>query len=146
MPKLPKTTAKKVEATETTQFEALPADKYLCRLMNVEQKPGNVADYWSWEFEVIEPDEFEGRRLWANTSLSEKAFFKLKEAFEAFGVSPDTDTDELCGESALLVVSQRPIEKGARKGEMGNNVDVILPADGAVADSAGDEAEDEDLF
>lgn len=150
MPKLPPNVAKKVDDTESGSFEALPPDKYRARLMNVEQREGNKAPYWSWEYEVIEPEAFEGRKVWNNTSLSEKAFFKLKEAFEAHGATPDTDTDELCGSVVVLAVSQRVIEQGARKGETGNQVDRVLPDNGEAERpgdrDAGDDAGDEDLF
>jgi hypothetical protein len=65
-----------------------------------------------------------------NTSLSDAADWKMKEMFEAFGVPADTDTDELLGKEIWLAVSQRVIEKGARMGETGNNVERAMPVGG----------------
>jgi hypothetical protein len=40
-------------------------------------------------------------------------------------------------------VSQRVIERGTRQGEMGNNVDRLMPYDG---DGADEEGGDDDVF
>lgn len=134
MPKLPQEEAAAVDEQEVQSFEALPEGIYLASLIEVEVRPGNVADYWSWSFgdlvlmDVEPPKPYPGRQ-WVNTSLSENARWKMKEVFEAFGVSPDTDTDELIGEPVRLVVTQRVIEKGAKMGQLGNNVDAVLPAE-----------------
>lgn len=135
MPKLNKETAKKV-GQANSDFEVLPPDTYEARLREVATKEGEKAPYWRWEFEIPEGLPFAGRRLWVNTSLSEKAAFKLNEAFTAFGVAADTDTDELIGQSVLLSVSQAPISGGARMGELGNNVDKMLPL---MSDGGGSE-------
>ena len=131
MAKLPKAVAKKAEEAESSSFEALPAGPYFGKLTSVAtDKEGQAGPYWVWEFEVTSPDEHKGRKLWANTSLSDNAVWKLKEMFDAFGYTTDSDTDELIGETVKLIVSQRVIGSGARKGELGNNVDRVLSADG----------------
>lgn len=125
--KLNKTIAKKVDQQEDRgEFEVLPAGIYECKLREVTAQDGQKAPYWKWEFEIVE-DEYKGRRLWLNTSLSEAALWKFKEVFKAFGVTPDTDTDELVDEHVMCVVSQSIIQAGSRKGEMGNNVDNVRP-------------------
>ena len=127
--KLNKATAKKVDQQEDRgDFEAVPAGIYECSLRDVQPKEGAKSPYWSWEFECVE-DDFKGRRFWLNTSLSEAALWKMKEVFKAFGVAPDADTDELVGEHVRLVISQSIIQGGNRKGEMGNQVDNVRPAD-----------------
>jgi hypothetical protein len=128
MPKLDKKTATRVGNAEGSSFEALPEGPYLARLREVTVRDGNKGPYWSWEFEVV-GGEHDGRRLWVNTSLSENADWKMKEVFEAFGYSTDSDTDEMVGELVKLIVSQRIIERGARQGEVGNNVDTVMPAE-----------------
>lgn len=145
MPKLPSKTAEKVAGTESSSFEALPADKYRSRLIDVEQREGQKGPYWSWEYDVVD-GPFAGRKLWNNTSLSEKAYFKLKEAFDAHGADPDTDTDELCGGIVVLAVSQRVIASGSRKGETGNQVDRVLPDTGEAENPGDADAGDDDLF
>ena len=130
MPKLNKTTAKAVDSAKST-FEALEEGIYAAVLDSVEVKgPGASGyEYWSWKFVNlvnVESGEKAPGSQWVNTSLSPDAQWKMKEVFDAFGVPSDTDTDTLLGESALLVVSQRPIEQGARMGEIGNQVDRVM--------------------
>lgn len=120
------------------EFEVLPPGIYEVKLREVTPQDGQKAPYWKWEFEIVE-DDYKGRRLWMNTSLSEAALWKFKEVFKAFGVSPDTDTDELIDEHIMAVVSQSIIQSGNRKGEMGNNVDNVRP----VGDDDGDGEDDE---
>jgi hypothetical protein len=140
MAKLPKATAKAAAEAESGSFEALPAGPYIGKLTAVvTDKEGPSGPYWVWEFEVVSPDEFANRKLWANTSLSDKAVWKLKEMFDAFGYTTDSDTDELIGEQVKLMVSQRVIASGTRSGEMGNNVDRVLSYD---ADEPAGESSD----
>ncbi len=134
MPKLPKKTAERVAANESDGFAALPENIYPAVLKEVSVKEGPSGEYWSWEFEV-EGGEFDGRKLWVNTSLSEKADWKMKEVFDAFGYSTDSDTDELIGLAVRLTVTQRVIDRGARKGQIGNNVDTVLSSDETASES-----------
>lgn len=149
MPKLNKKTAKAIEETESGGFSLLENGRYIGKLREVTVKPGKEYDYWSWEFDnlraIDDPDTIIPGRQWANTSLSPKAAFKMKEAFEAFGVPADTDTDELIGEDVILVVGTRTIKEGDRAGEQANQVNNLLPlSDGGEDDGDGDE--DDDTF
>lgn len=145
MPKLPKKTQEAAEEAEGSGgFAPLPEDKYLCVLDEVQTDgSGPKGPYWTWVWKV-HPDNgsHDGRMLWDVISLSESAAWKVKQVFDALGFSLDSDTDEMIGELALLAVSQRVIEKGKRQGEIGNQVDLYLPADGGG--EAG--AEDDDVF
>lgn len=139
MPKLPKAAAKRVDEAEVSQFDALEEGTYIGKLskVTVSDQPGpSGAHYWTWEFEdihTLDGDKVPGR-LWVNTSLAETADWKMKEVFDAFGYTPDSDTDEMIGEKVKLVVSQRVIERGARKGQTGNNVENVMP----LGDDAGE--------
>lgn len=151
MAKLNKGMAKKT-AEASSNFEPLEDGAYHVRLTKVDtDRTGGAGPYWSWEFDVVEPGDYEGRKLWNNTSLSEQALWKLNEAFKAFGVDTDTDTDELLGQVCKAIVSTRTIPSGARKGELGNQVDKLIPKDPdfeaaePVAASGGSSAE-EDIF
>jgi hypothetical protein len=129
MPKLDKQAAKAVDEAEST-FSALDEGIYIGSLAEVLTKEGPKGEYWSWRFTDlinIETDAKAPGSAWVNTSLSEDARWKLQEVFQAFGVDASTDTDELLGQQAQLVISQRVIERGARTGEVGNNVDRVMP-------------------
>lgn len=140
MPKLNSALAAQVERQEVQiNYEPIPAGTYVVRLMNVEpreSKNGNPA--WSWTYEIVE-GEHTGRRLWDYTSLVEKALWRVKAIFDAFEVPPGTDTDELLGRQVRLVVSQRPIPAGQRAGEIGNQIDRVLPGPALSEASVGKE-------
>lgn len=149
MAKLNKKTAEMVDKAEGGSFEPLEAGAYHVRLVDVDSdREGPKGPYWSWEFDVVEPDTRKSK-LWQNTSLSEAAAFKMKETFDAFGVPTDTDTDDLCGQVCKAIVSVRTIQSGARQGELANQIDRLVPAD---EDFAAPEADgpglssDEDIF
>jgi hypothetical protein len=149
MPKLSAKAAKRVDQAEVSDFSAIPAGTYIGSLVDVDgSREGSKGPYWSWEFDVVGDtdgdDTYAGRKLWVNTSLSEKADFKMKEVFQAFGYTVDSDTDEIVGERCKLVVSQRVIETGLRKGQMGNNVDQCLPL--GASEGGAEEEEEEEVF
>lgn len=141
MPKLPKKVAERVAEAEASSFEAFPEGVYIGTLKDVEVREGQKGPYWSWKFGDI--TDTKGKtypgHLWVNTSLSENADWKMKEMYDAFGYSTDSDTDEMIGEKIKLAVSQRVIERGSRQGEIGNNVDRCMPLE-------GDESGDDDTF
>lgn len=133
MPQLAKDKAEQVNETEGQNFEVYPEGIFLSTLVDVEVKEGPAGEYWSWKFGeniFVEDEKKYPGHLWVNTSLSDAADWKMKEVFEAFGVPADTDTDELLGKQVWNVVSQRVIAKGARMGEMGNNVERTMAVGG----------------
>jgi hypothetical protein len=134
MPKLSSEAAKKVDEAEDS-FEALPENVYEAVLTEVEAKDGKNGRYWKWSFKITTP-EYEGRQQWTNTSLSEKAHWKLKEVFQAFNASTDTDTDTLIGQKVQLMVVQKIINDGPRMGQTGNDIRQVLalqPAEGGIS-------------
>lgn len=136
MAKLNKDLAKKTDEQESGSFDALDPGPYICKLnaVKVSDKPGpSGAHYWTWEFEVAYGDH-KGRRFWTNTSLSEKALFKLKEVFDAFGYTTDSDTDEMIGEKVKLIVTKTIQDQGANAGQFRNEVARVLPFDPADAE------------
>lgn len=128
MPKLNKATAKKVDQA-ASEFPLHEAGLYLLALNKVTEKKGTEAPYWEWEFSIVGDENGEelekAGRIWENTSLSEKAQWRLKAMFDAFGVPTDTDTDELLGAYIWANIGQEVQEQGARKGQM---VNVFLSA------------------
>lgn len=150
MPKLNKTVAKRVAGVDPDaggNFEALEPGTYTGRLSKVDEKTSSKGnEMWVWEFdELLDEDGNKAPgRLWVNTVLLPQSDWVMAQAFHAFGYTPDSDTDEIVGERCGLVVSKRVIEQGTRKGQMGNNVDRMIPIDGASA--KGDDEEDDEVF
>ncbi len=135
MPKLSKDAAKEVEAAEDG-FAALEEGEYLANLTNVEVRTPKTGgdDYWSWEFTIPTGQPHAGRKFWTNTSLGESSRPFMKRMFAVFGVSPDTDTELLYGRTARIVLVQKVIPYGQRAGEMGNEIQKVLPYDGPPLD------------
>lgn len=120
-------------------FKPIPEGVYVVQLMDdVEVGEGARGPYWKWTFEIPEKDadgepmQYAGRRFWNNTSLSQDSFWKLKETFEAFGVSPDTDTEDLVGKRVKALVVIEIARGGSRKGEPVNSLKKLLPLDSEV--------------
>lgn len=129
MPQLDKSQSKAVAEAESS-FGPIDEGVYLGTLVDVTSGEGNAGTYWSWKFSDlinVETDEKAPGSVWVNTSLSEAAQWKLKEVFDAFEVDTSTNTDDLLGRQAQLAVSQREIERGARMGQVGNQVDAVMP-------------------
>ena len=128
MPRLtPKLASGVKEAAQSSGFTALEPGAYRARLTKVDAKTASTGNpMWTWEFEVIE-EPYKGRKQWNNTVLTDKALWKVAESFSAFGVPEETDTDELIGCTVVLEVSQRTIPTGARAGQLGDNIDRVVP-------------------
>ena len=127
MPKLNKANASKAEdaAGDWGSRAIIDPGVYLARLDEVEVKDGNKGPYWRWEFTVTDPSA-PRIKLWHNTSLSENAIGNLGKTFEGFGVSTDTDTDDMLGMEVWVQVGIRTIQSGAREGERANELQEVL--------------------
>jgi hypothetical protein len=135
-------------ANASSGFAPVPAGTYHLRLREVDpENEGPAGPYWKWEFEILDDIDYEwevdgemapqntkGSRLWNNTSLSKQAAFKMKETYDAFGAELDADTDDMCGAIVRAEVSQQTIQGGARKGQIGNQIDRLFLNDGFEAD------------
>lgn len=147
MPKLPKKKAASVNDAESSSFPLIDDGRYPGTLkeVRVSDEPGGSGfHWWGWVYDLedaeVDGKPYEGNAQVMNvTSLSDKAEWKLNEAFKAHGVPADTDTDELLGTKALVIVGHRTETKGARKGEIVNTVEAVHPYDGEADDDDGDE-------
>lgn len=132
MPKLSGENATKVAETEAGgggSFELLPEGKYRVRLLDVESaKTAKGAPKWVWKFEVCDPAEHEGRWLWEHAAIQDSTLWKLRQIFDAFGVAPDTDTDDLIGDSCDVMVVQEVASQGKMKGKTVNSIDSFVPS------------------
>lgn len=132
MPKLNKKEAQETAKTEAwgTGPRLLPEGRYAGRLMSVTEsdQPGPSGyNQWSWRFthlHDVEGNDLGGTQF-LNTSLSPKARGGLKQAFDAFGYTTDSDTDEMLGEWAVLYITQGVAQQGKRAGQTVNSVNSI---------------------
>ena len=117
---------------ERPAFEALDDGYYLAEVESIKlsDKPG-PSGYHSWVivWRILAPRASAKLTVWDRRSLSPKASFKMRDLYDALGYEYDSDSDELIGEKAVLEIIQEEIEKGPRKGEMGNSVENTYAAD-----------------
>lgn len=102
----------------------LEPGRYAAQLAKVEQRSGTNFPFWNWEFANLfdKTGALQPGKQWNNTSLSPNSFGFLKASFEAFGASPDTDTDELVGKWVVLSLDQEQVTQGPKVGELRNVV------------------------
>ena len=134
MPKLTKAKAKAVGESETTSFEPYTPGLYVVVLEEVQAGPelqGPAGPYWKavCSVESTYPDLEHARKgkTFDNLSLSDAADWKMKQFFGAFGMTADTDTDELIGHRAVQRLGITTIQKGPRAGEDSTDVVEWLP-------------------
>lgn len=149
--KLPNRIAKKVQQAEAaTGFTPLEEGRYAAQLSKVTEGEGGKGPYWQWEFTNIHDSDGDTHpgRLWNTTSLSERSFPFLKAVFDAFGVTTDTDTDDLIGDWAVLYVVKEVVATGPSAGQIRNRVRQVLPFNeedwpfDVESDDAGDDDDD----
>jgi len=134
MPKLNTATAQKVAEAEDG-FKPVPDGVYVVELredVEVKESQSGKGPYWEWVFEIPEEHdgkelEYAGRKFWHRTSLSDVAYFKLKETFAAFGVPTDTDTEDLVKRRVKVVVMTEIAQGGKNKGKEQSVIDQLLP-------------------
>lgn len=152
MPKLSAAAAKAVESAEAVhgggEFEPLAPGKYLGRLADVsvrdeKDKYGHVQ--WSAEFQNLVSLETQATapgRQWLNVAVPlgskvpanyengpEKwqkyqamVQGRMNAFFEAFGYTPDSDTDEMLNEYAIITLSIVTVQSGPNEGKKRNRV------------------------
>jgi hypothetical protein len=126
MPQLNPTLAGAIDE-EPESVGILDPGVYDVALLAVEARPGKVAPLWTWKFEIPAGQRGAGRQFYHNTSLSEAARFKVKEAFDAFGVPAGTDTDVLIGRRVRALVIKTIAEQGKRQGQFVNQIQELYP-------------------
>lgn len=164
MPKLNAEMSKSVAEAETStgEYSLIEPGRYFAVLSNVETRDGKYGPQWSAEFhEIVSADgKRQPGRQWYNLNVpvdghmpsnylnGEDKWMKfqevnrsrLKQFFEAFGYTTDSDTDEMIGNSAVIEIEIRTIQNGPRTGERVNGVKGVY-----VATSLGSGKPDENI-
>lgn len=74
----------------------VPEGQYEVKVVEVEQKTSDNSgnDYLAWEFQVISPAKYKGKKLYHNTSLTPQSLWNLRGLLEQLGVEvPEEPTD-----------------------------------------------------
>jgi hypothetical protein len=103
-----------LQEVEKKSFEPIPPGTYELEIKAVEEKQGTKAPYLNVTLEVINDEDYAGRKIFEMVSLSPDALWKLKELADAIGqdISESFDTEDLLGEMCTGVVT---IERGQAK-------------------------------
>jgi hypothetical protein len=126
-----------------TGFDPIPAGKYRFKVTDGsletsgEQAKNPGAQYIKWELTVSEGD-FEGRKLFLNTSLLPQALFGLKGLLAATGswteeeLNQDLDFEiaDVLGEEVGAIVAQKEYQ-----GDTVNNIKRCIPVDKVTSSS-----------
>ena len=126
----------------TTEFEPLPVGQYPAVVSNVEHIPQSKSSgrpFLKFTFTVTGPEEYVGRKLFDNYSLTKDSRWKLAKTLEALGYEVvgkrvGLNVSALLGLPCQLVVSQ-----GVYQGKLKNEVQDVLEVDAGEAE-AGDPA------
>lgn len=74
----------------------VPEGNYEVEVAEVEQKTSEAGnDYLSWEFHVVSPEKFKGRKLFHNSSLTQQSLWSLRGILEAMGIEIPDETMDL---------------------------------------------------
>ncbi len=137
MAKVPKDQAAAAKAAGESwgQFVVLEPGLYAARLEEVDTTgEGPNGMYWKWVFKY----ENQPGKAFLNTSFSPKAIGSVGAVFRAFDADvEEDDTDDLIGDLVVLSISKGPVKSGARKGEIRNSVEAVLPYEDGFVDQAG---------
>lgn len=88
-------------------FDNLPKGLYPAVVEKVEVRESKSSEhnYLNWEWTITE-GEFEGRKQWQITSLSPKAFFRLKDQFEALGFDVEVEDFDIEWDEDVVITPE----------------------------------------
>lgn len=141
---LPADIAAAAEKAETKSFEPLPAGEYRVVLEKAEFRTAQTGTKGlNFTYKVIEgpgdSTEHKGRLLWDTCWFGDRAAWRLKMTFSAFGFPTTADTDLMVGKSVIVSVTREEQERGKNAGRMVNNI-ANVSADPAQAMEAAQTA------
>lgn len=154
MPKLPKDRAEGAQNQESGDFKPLKPGKYVLRLTEVEEgvtgekskNPGT--DKWVWKLTVdkdYHPELRKGRWQTAfseHVPLTENMDWKMKQLFEGFGYTTDSETDEIIEDETARIVGFVKNGKDIVTGDPRSEVSRYIPFDPAKFNFAPEEDDD----
>lgn len=109
-------------------FKAVPEGPYILKIVSAEHGESKQENpKIDWEFEVSQ-GEHEGAKLWATTSLDEKALWKVRELLEAAGQDVpdgemDIDLDDIVGCELGAIIYHEEYE-GKNRAKIGDFISV----------------------
>lgn len=155
MPKLPQDRAEGANNQESGDFQPLKPGKYVMRLSEVEEgetgerskNPGTPK--WVWKLTVdkdYHPELKKGRwqtSFSEHVPLTENMDWKMKQLFEGFGYSTDSDTDEILEDPDARIVGIVKTGKDIVTDEPRSEVSRYIVFDSSKFTFHGDDADDD---
>lgn len=89
------------------------------------------------------PSQQEKEESWKQ--YQDLTLLRFREAYEAFGYTMDTDTDEMVGEKVALVVGVTTQQQGANAGKEVNEINGLESADDYETDTGDGNSDDDDF-
>lgn len=156
-------------------FEPLEPGKYVCALKEVEAAVSQAGNSM-WKVQVEDLVDLDGNdqpgRQFDNLMLpgpmpadykrnpksrhktdedawesyQELVKGRLKQFFEAFGYTTDSDTDEMIGDRCVVTLSVETISQGNRKGQLTNRITKYETLDSVDFEDTGSNSADDDDF
>lgn len=156
MPKLPQDRAEGAQNQESGDFKPLKPGKYVMRLSEVEvgetgersKNPGTPK--WVWKLVVdkdYHPELRKGRWQTAfseHVPLTENMDWKMKQLFEGFGYTPDSDTDEILEDPDARIVGVVKTGKDIVTDEPRSEASRYIPFDPSKFEFSPEDADDDD--
>jgi hypothetical protein len=102
-----------VDFSDVTEFEAVPEGEYEAIISRVEYREAQVEGkypYLNVECTITEPGEVLDRKVWGIWSLSPKALWRMKQAWENLGILGEDEEMELDYDEDTLRVTEPEIE------------------------------------
>lgn len=137
-----KSSSVKVDFTGVESRVTVPEGDYLVKVAGVKQEEGDKADYFAWDFEIVD-GKHEGSNLYLNTSLSPKALWNLRNLLMSLGVEVpngelDIELEELTDLELMVVVAHETYE-----GKKQSRIVDFYPSEEDGEDKKKDKDEDE---
>ncbi len=156
MPKLPKERAEGAQNQESGDYKPLKPGKYVFKLTEVEEgvtgekskNPGT--DKWVWKLVVdkdYHPELRKGRWQTAQSEhipLSENMDWKMKQMFEGFGYTADSDTDEILEDPEARIVGYVKTGKDIVSGDPRSEVSRYVKFDASKFTFSPEDEDDDD--
>ncbi|AWY07538.1 hypothetical protein SEA_LAZERLEMON_55 [Streptomyces phage LazerLemon] len=156
MPKLPKERAENAANQESGDFKPLKPGRYVMRLAELEEgvtgekskNPGT--DKWVWKLTVdkdYHPELRKGRWQTAfqeHVPLTENMDWKMKQLFEGFGYTTDSDTDEILEDPEARIVGYVKTGKDIVTGEPRSEVSRYVTFDPSKFTFSPEETDEDD--
>lgn len=134
MPKIPQDNVDQIERGDAEGGSYRTVEGYVkAKLVEAEETPEKDSGYAGQDlkFEVTAPREHRGTPVWEYISYAPNTSWKWRALFDAFGYTPDTDTDELIADEAEVILDcgLELQTKGKNKGKEKTKINEFLDAE-----------------